>query len=49
MSTDTAPPRRLRSCLVPMGIGLAISAGIAAMLVPAARKARDAARMAQLT
>ena len=49
MSTDTAPSRRARSCLVPVGICLAISGGIATLLVPAVQKARDAARMAQLT
>lgn len=49
MSTRTPAPSRLRSCLVPVGIGLAVSAGIAALLLPAVQKARDAARMAQLT
>jgi hypothetical protein len=50
MSSDIlAPSRGARSCLVPVGVCLAFSAGIAALLIPAVQKARDAARMAQLT
>ena len=40
---------RARSCLVPIGVCLAISGGIVAVLAPMVQKARDAARMSQLT
>lgn len=49
MTTDTAPSRRARSCLVEAGISLGILTGLVALLIPAVQKARDAARMAQLT
>ena len=50
MSTSIpAPRRRIRSCLVPVGIGLAVSAGIAGLLYPAVRNARRAVSMSAVT
>ncbi len=50
MSTNIpAPRRRIRSCLVPVGVCLGLSAGIAGLLCVGVRKAQDSARMSQLT
>jgi hypothetical protein len=50
MSSDTpAPSRGFRSCLVPIGVCLAISAGIAALLYPAVRASRRAVNMSVVT
>jgi hypothetical protein len=48
-SSVPAPRRSVRSCLVPVGVCLAISGGIAALLYPAVRASRRAVNMSVIT
>ena len=50
MSSDVPTlSRGVRSCLVPVGVCLAISAGLAALLYPAVRSSRRAVNMSVIT